>query len=59
MFITAETLRPSLDGLKLKLTYDIMDFCIVKFGQFYDGHSIAHHRFFSSQYSQVLDTVKA
>ena len=28
--ITAETLRLSLDGLKLKFTYDIMDFCIVK-----------------------------
>ena len=25
MYITAETLRLSLDGLKLKLTYDIMD----------------------------------
>ena len=28
MYITAETLRLSLDGLKLKLTYDIMDFCV-------------------------------
>ena len=31
MYITAETLRLSLDGMKLKLAYNVMDFCIVKF----------------------------
>ena len=30
VYITAEILRLSLDDLKLKLTYDIMDFCIVE-----------------------------
>ena len=55
MYIATETLRLSPDGLKLKLTYDIWIFEFSKFGQFYDRHSNAHHRFFPSQFSQVLD----